>query len=206
MRIRVVSNLGRPGGNITGIGVAGGGLAAKRLQLLKEAVPTVSRVAVIQDQGIPGQALSEMQAAAPALQVEVVPIYIRTADDLDGALDAAVKARADALVQTAGFVTGTQTSARKISEFAIQHRWPTVNVAADLGGLLNYNAVLIDPWRRAATFVDRILRGENPGEIPVEGPTGSTFVINMCTAARLGLTIPQSVLTLTTSLVQCPSP
>jgi putative ABC transport system substrate-binding protein len=199
----LVMSLARPGGNVTGIGVAGAALASKRLQLLKEVAPRISRVAAIEDQIAPAYAVNEMLVAGRGLGVELVPIYIRNASDLDGALNAAVESRADALFHLAGFVTGTQTSAPRMAEFAIQHRWPTVGIAPSLGGLLAYNGTLVDPWKRAGALVDRILKGASPAEIPVEGPSGWALELNMCTAMKLGLTIPQSVLSQATKIVQC---
>jgi putative ABC transport system substrate-binding protein len=201
----VVPSLARPGGNITGIGIHGADIAAKQVELLKEAVPSLTRVAVIQEESRPRYELAAMENAAAPLGVVVLPIFISSVDQLDAALDAAVAARAEGLIHRAGFITGTQAGAAKIVEFAMRHRWPTVNIGANVGGLINYSGVLVDPWSRGATYVDRILKGANPGDLPVEGATGSTLVINMCTAARLALTIPQSVLARSNTLVQCPA-
>lgn len=199
----LVMSLARPGRNVTGIGVAGAALASKRLQLLKEIAPRISRVAAIEDQNARVYAVNEMLVAGRGLGVELVPIYIRNASDLGGALNTAVESRADALFHLAGFVTGTQTSAPRMAEFAIQHRWPTVGIAPNLGGLLAYNGTLVEPWKRAGALVDRILKGASPAEIPVEGPSGWALELNMCTAMKLGLTIPQSVLSQATKIVQC---
>jgi ABC-type uncharacterized transport system substrate-binding protein len=200
----IVASLARPGGNITGISSAVASIAAKRLQLLKETVPSISRVAVLRDAAEPPQALAEMQVAARSLRIEIVPVDLRTAADLDMGLAAAVTANADAVMYTptANFIVGTD-AARRIGEFALQQRWPSL-LAPAAGGLLNYAATLNDPWRRAAVYVDRILRGAWPGDLPVEGPAGSTFEINLCTAEKLGLTIPRSVLAQATAVLQCP--
>jgi putative ABC transport system substrate-binding protein len=199
----VVASLARPGGNVTGIGIANSAIHAKRMQLLKELAPKVARVAVIEDRGAVPHSVNQMRAAAPALAVEVLPIYIGSVNDLDTALNSAVEVRADALINLAGFVTGTQTSAPKIANFALQRGWPTIGIAAELGGLLNYNGVLVEPWKRAGVYVDRILKGADPAMMPVEGPTGSVLTLNMCVAEKLGLTVPPSILSAATSLIQC---
>jgi putative ABC transport system substrate-binding protein len=201
----VVTDLARPGGNLTGITNAGVEVSGKRLQLLKEAAPTVSRVAVVRDLGEPGPALSEMDKVAKPLGLEIFPANLRTASELESALDAAVAGRADALVQTSGLVVGNQGGVR-VAEFAIQKRWPTIAGGRGFvvgGGLLSYSVTLNEPWRRAAIFVDRILKGAWPGELPVEGPTGSTFEISACTAAKIGLTIPPSVLAQASEVLSC---
>jgi putative ABC transport system substrate-binding protein len=199
----IVASLARPDANLTGLSSAGAGIYAKRLELLKASAPSISRVAVIRDQAEPPQTWAEMQQAARSLGIELLPVNLRTAADLDPGLAAAVSARADALVytNTANFIVGTQAAGR-IAEFAIQNRWPAMLAPAS-GGLMNYAGVLVDPWRRAATYIDRILKGARPSDLPVEGPAGFTFVINMCTAAKLGLTIPQSVLAQATQVLQC---
>lgn len=201
----IVASLARPDGNLTGLSSAGAGIYAKRLELLKATAPGIGRVAVLRDQAEPPQAWSEMQQAAKSLGIEVLPANLRTADDLDPALAGAVSARADALIytNTANFIVGTAAGGR-IAEFAIQNRWPSMLDPAR-GGLLSYSGVLLDAWRKAATYVDRILKGAKPSDLPVEGPAGSTFVINMCTAAKLGLAIPQSVLAQATQVIQCPN-
>jgi putative ABC transport system substrate-binding protein len=201
----IVASLARPGGNLTGIRSPGSETAAKRLQLLKECAPNITRVAVIRDQAEPPQALAEMQQSARLLGLEVLPVNLRTADDLDGGLAAAVAARADALIHTptANFILGGQAAVR-IADFALRNRWPA-HIAPAIGGLMTYNASPTDPWRRIATYVDRIFKGANPGDLPVEGPSGSAFVINLCTAAKLGLSIPPAVLAQVTEVVQCSS-
>jgi putative ABC transport system substrate-binding protein len=144
----VVKSLARPGGNVTGIGISGSQLSAKRLQLLKELAPKTSRVAVIEDQAAVPHSMNALRDAAPNFGVEILPIYIRSVDDLDSALASAVAVGADALLHLAGFVTGTQTNGAKIADFAIAHGWPSVGVRADFGGLLNYDGVLVAPWTR----------------------------------------------------------
>lgn len=202
----VVTSLARPGGNLTGITSSGTEVFAKRLQLLKEGAPNITRVAIVRDQGEPGPALSEMEKVANALGLKVFAADLRIAEDLQPALDAAAAAGADALVQTAGLLVGNQGGVR-IAEFAIQKRWPSIAGGRGYvvgGGLMSYSATFPwDPWKRAAVFVDRILRGAKPGDLPIEGPTGSTFEISACTAAKLGLTFPPSVLATATETLAC---
>lgn len=203
LEVGVVKSLARPGGNVTGIGISSSELWAKRLQMLKELAPKISRVALIEDQTAVPHSVNALRAIAPSLGVEVVPIYIRSLDDLDSALRSAAESRADALIHLAGFVTGTASSAPKIAEFAVQHGWPTVGVRAEYGGLLNYDAVLVAPWERAGAYIDRILKGAKPADMPVEGPTGSILVINTCTADRIGLVIPPTMLSQATTVIPC---
>jgi len=184
----------------------GAGVASKRLQVLKETAPSVTRVAVLLDQGEPGQDLAEMQKASAALGVAVIPIYMRSLGDLDAALAQAVDARADALMMgaTTGFITGTTNGSERIAAFALERRWPTANANVTVGGLINYNRVFVEPFKRAAErYVVRILNGAAPGDLPFEGPTGVVFTLNMCTATKLGLTVPQSVLAQVTQVLQC---
>jgi putative ABC transport system substrate-binding protein len=199
----IVASLARPEGNLTGLSSARAGIYAKRLELLKAAAPSIARVAVIRDQAEPPQSWSEMQQAAKSLGIEVVPIDLRTADDLNPGLAAAVSARADALIytNTANFIVGTAAAGR-IAEFAVTNRWPAM-LDPSRGGLMSYSGVLVDAWRKAATYVDRLLKGAKPSDLPVDGPAGSTLVINACTAAKLGLTIPQSVMAQATDVIQC---
>jgi putative ABC transport system substrate-binding protein len=199
----VVKSLARPGGNVTGIGIATSVLWAKRLQLLKELAPKISRVAVIEDQAAVPHSVNTLKALAPGLGVEVVPIYIGSVTDLDAALQSAADSRANALIHLAGFVTGVAVNGPRIAEFATQRGWPTVGISAVNGGLLNYDGVLLAPWERAGAYVDQILRGAKPAEMPVEGPTGSTFVINTCTATKLGLVVPPTILSQVTTIVPC---
>jgi putative ABC transport system substrate-binding protein len=202
----LVKDLARPGGNLTGLTAGGPGIASKRLQLLKETAPHIGRVAVLQDQGEPGRDLVEMQKAASGLGVELIPIYLRSLGDVDTALVRAVEARSDALIQSAttGFITGTTNGSEIIAAFALERRWPTMGVAVAAGGLLGYNTVLLDAFKRAAErYVHRIFKGAAPGDLPFELGTGSLFALNMCTATKIGLTVPQSILTQVTEVVPC---
>lgn len=203
----LVTNLARPGGNLTGLTSADAGIAGKRLEVLKESVPRVSRVAVVRDEGEPPAPLVAMQKAAQSLGIEVIPANLRTADDLAAALASALAGRADALVQSAGLLVGNQGGLR-IAEFALENRWPSMSGGRPYvvgGGLMGYAAPLLDAWQRAAIYVDRILKGAWPGDLPVDGPKNTTFEVNLCTATLLGLTIPQAVLSRATEVIQCAS-
>jgi putative ABC transport system substrate-binding protein len=203
----LVASIAKPGGNVTGISSFVAATVAKRLQLLKEVAPRVVRVAVIEDKNALPTSVNELRSAAPALGMEVLPFYISGVGELDRALGDAVDARVDALVNLASFVTGTQTSGPKLAEFAIQHGWPNWGIATDAGGLMNYlTAPQVDPWRLAGEYVARILRGERPADMPVELSARSILTINLCTAQKLGLTVPQSMLTSADALIPCPRP
>lgn len=145
-----------------------------------------------------------MRVASQSLGIQVLPVDIRTPADLEPGLAAALGSGADALVHsnTALFVIGTQVTPWLV-EFALRNRWPS-SLDPAAGGLFSYTGVLRDPWRRAAIgYIDRILKGARPGDLPVEGPTGSRLVINMCTATKLGLDISPSVLTQANEVIQC---
>ncbi len=192
----LVVSLARPGGNTTGSSHFSAEISAKRLELLKEAIPRIRRVAALMNQA---NSLSEvdfkqMGLTARALGIEVRPAWVRQGDELDSTFSALVKARTDALVimEDAAFLA----QARRIADLAAKNRLPA---AASLdhqqtGNFLSYGANLTDLWRRAAIFVDKILKGAKPADLPVEQPTKFELVINLKTAKALGLTIPRSVL------------
>jgi len=192
-----VASLARPGGNITGLTVQTPDVAGKTLQLFKESVPSLARVAVLWDPDFPGvrQLLSEVEAAARALGVQLQPMEVRSPDEFDGAFAAVVRDRA-----RAAFIPGSPMHIRgrgRIAELAVKHRLPTMCMLrewVEAGCLIGYGASLTDQWRRAAYFVDRILKGAKPADLPVEQPTRFELVINLKTAKALGLTIPPSVL------------
>jgi putative tryptophan/tyrosine transport system substrate-binding protein len=193
----LVANLARPGGNVTGLSNQSADLAGKRLELLREVVPSLRRLAILANAGSPIGVLEmrEAQAAARTLGFEVATVEIRRAQDIAPAFDA-LKGRADAL-----YVCGdplVTTNRIRINTLALGARLPTMhgqgdNVAA--GGLMSYGANYPDLHRRAADYVDKILRGAKPGDIPVEQPTKFDLVINLTTAKVLGLTVPPSLLT-----------
>jgi len=200
-----VTSLARPGGNITGLTIQSPDLSAKTLQLLKEAVPNLSRVTVLWDPGFPGgrRWLSELEAAAPALVVQLQAVEVRSPGELDGAFAAATRNRAGAVLSVAGSI-GFLYRAR-IADLAVKRRLPTVGGLpeyAEAGWLMGFGARFIDQDRRAADFVDRILKGAKPADLPIEQPTKFYLAINLKTAKALGLSIPQPLLLRADQLIQ----
>ena len=192
----LVASLARPGGNVTGLATQQIDTADKRLELLREVVPRLRRLAIILDVGFP-EAVLEMggvQAAARTLGLEVAPLEIRRAEDIAPAFEA-LKGQADALyVVQSSLVNANRT---RILTLALGARLPTIFQARDYvqaGGLMSYGVNYPAQFRRAAELVDKILRGAKPGDIPVEQPTKFEFVINLTTAKALGLSIPESFL------------
>jgi len=194
----LVASLARPGGNVTGVTMdAGLEIVGKHLELLKEAVPTLSRVAVLSNPVIPLNAamLRETQAAAQALGVTLQVYDVRDPAEFTGAFAAMTKARAEALlVLTNSFI---YVHVRRIADLAAKSRLPAVypfREAVEAGGLMAYATNAPDMFRHAATYVDKILKGAKPGDLPVEQPTKLDLLINLKTAKALGLTIPPSLL------------
>ncbi len=190
----LVANVARPGGNITGLGVPTPENAGKRLQLLREAVPTVARIAVLSDESQPAD-LRGTEAAAQALGVQLQVWKVESGGELDRVFTAIARER------TAGIIIlGSTTlfaNRARIAQLAVRHRLPTSAWARELteaGCLMSYGANLHDVARRAAYFVDKILKGAKPGDLPIEQPTKFELVINLKTAKALGLTIPPSLL------------
>jgi len=193
----VVASLARPGGNITGLSSIVHEVSGKRLELIREVVPGVSRIAVLFIMNNAAEALQwkETEIAASSLRVQVQLLDVRKAGDFGRAFDAAIKQRAGALV--VGLDTLTQTNHRFIVDLAAKHRLPTIygtREFVDAGGLMGYGVSYPDLYRRAATYVDKILKGAKPADLPVEQPTKFDLVINLKTAKALGLTIPPSLL------------
>ncbi|MBI2996833.1 MAG: ABC transporter substrate-binding protein [Deltaproteobacteria bacterium] len=194
----IVGSLARPGGNITGLATLQRDLSGKRLELLKEVVPGMSRVGVLWDANAPGPviAFKEYEAAARILKAELQSLEVRGPNpDLEGAFQAAAKGRANALITIRNPVL--RRYPKRIAELAIKNRLPSMYEGSDYveaGGLMYYGANDAEMFRRAAIYVDRILKGAKPAELPVEQPTKFDLVINLKTAKALGLTIPQSVL------------
>jgi putative ABC transport system substrate-binding protein len=191
----LVANLARPGGNITGLAVPTPEMAGKRLQLLREVAPTVARIAVLSDPTVQDTDLRETEAAARALGVQLQVWKVRSGGELDRAFTAIARERAVGII----ILPGTTTFAYRahIAQLAVKHRLPTSAWTRDLteaGSLMSYGANQHDVARRAAYFVDKILKGAKPADLPVELPTKFELVINMKTAKALGLTIPPSVL------------
>src|SRR6266487_3801094 len=183
----LVTSLGRPGGNVTGVTTMLAEMSAKRLQLLKEVAPNVSRVAVLWNPAIPWHRalLKEVEAAAPALRLQPVVIAVRNRDDLGDAFSEMTKGRVDAV-----FVSHTMTPRARgqMIDLAAKRR---DYVAA--GGLMSYGLDFPEEFRHAAEYVDKILKGAKPGDLPVEQPTKFELVINLKTAKALGLAVPQSL-------------
>jgi putative ABC transport system substrate-binding protein len=199
----LVPSLARPGGNITGIASeghpeGGAGLTAKQLELLKEAVPTVSRVAMLFGQvGVPTSGAGERERAASVLGLTLRPFYVQRSEDFTAWVFPAITADTPAI--DALYVRGGVTfeARRQLADFALQHRLPlmgSVREHAEAGSLLAYGASQAAMWRRAATYVDKILKGTKPADLPVEQPTAFELVINLKTADALGLTIPPTLL------------
>ncbi len=195
VKIGLVASLARPGGNATGVTFILDELAAKRLQLLKEVAPGISRVAILWNPDHPDPDYHEVQRAARLLGVDLYSLEARGPDDLDRALQAAASARVDALFVVSSRLTVLHH--RKIVDFAVKSRLPLAGgwgAWAQAGGLLSYGPDVNAMVRRAATYVDKILKGAKPADLPVEQPTKFELVINLKTAKALGLTIPPSVL------------
>jgi putative ABC transport system substrate-binding protein len=193
----LVAGLARPGGNVTGTSLMAPDLGGKRLELLKELLPRVFRVAVLWNDANPYSALvfKATVSAARTLEVELQSLGIREPADIVGALEAAVAQQPDAMIAVEDPLTIDLR--KKIAEFAIGHRLPPVSglrVFADSGTLMTYGANLADIVRRSVVYVDKILKGAKPSDLPVEQPTKFELVINLKTAKSLGLTIPSLLL------------
>jgi putative tryptophan/tyrosine transport system substrate-binding protein len=193
----LVASLARPGGNITGLSLLAPELSGKRLELLKEAFPRVSRVAVLWDPDNQANMLSfkETEAVARALKVQLQSLAVQNSSDLEKAFSAITTRRADALIIIRSPLT--YNNLRGIVEFAAKNRLPAMypdREFVDPGGLMTYGPVGEDLFRRAATYVDKILKGTKPADLPVEQPMKFELVINMKTANQTGLTILPNVL------------
>ena len=193
----IVQSLARPGGNITGMTSITPVLAAKRLELLKEIVPNLSRVAVLWTPKSPASiyAWKVIQRPAQQLGLRLHSTELRRPDDLAKAFDDAVRVGAGALISTSGVFT--HFGRKRISGLVTKSRLPAIFTnagAVKAGGLMSYNRDTTDLYRRAATYVDKILKGAKPGELPVEQPTRFLLVVNLKTAKALGITFPPSIL------------
>ena len=204
----LVTSLARPGGNVTGLSVLAPELVGKHLEQLTQAVPGVSRVAVLWQPGGLGErtekdVLKEAEVAARALGVRLQFVEARGPADIDRAFSDMTKARVGALtVLTSSMLFGEQ---RRLVDLAAKHRLPAVypwREGVDAGGLMAYGPDLQDLSRRAATYVDKILQGAKPGDLPVEQPTKFELLINLKTAKALGLTIPPSLLGRADEIIQ----
>jgi ABC-type uncharacterized transport system substrate-binding protein len=193
-----VASLARPGGNVTGLSTLAPEISGKRLELLKEIIPRLSRVAILGTSSQPGNAqqFKESELAAQAFGVKLQYLDVLSPKDIEPAFRESSKARADAVVM---MVAGAVAAAHRtqISELAVKSRLPTMypqNTYVEAGGLMSYGVSFPDLDRRAATYVDKILKGRKPAELPVEQPKKFEFVINLKAAKQIGLTIPPNVL------------
>jgi putative tryptophan/tyrosine transport system substrate-binding protein len=193
----LVSSLAHPGGNITGNTILGPDVAGKRLQLLKEIMPSLSRVAFLwnpDNASHPAQ-LAELKIAVQTLGMTLLPVAVRSSDELDSAFAAMMSERADAFLMTADPLH--QVSIVRIIDFLISNRLPGMFLSREIvvaGGFMSYGASVPDLFRRGALYVHKILQGTKPAELPVEQPTKFELVVNMKTAKAIGLTIPESFL------------
>jgi len=192
-----ITSFGHPGGNITGLSLMMTETNVKGLELLKEAVPRISRIAVIWDPATPSHepGLKAIAVAGPLLRLGVQSVPVRSASEFEGAFSAMVRERANGVLvlSTPLFIAG----AKRLAELALNHKLPSLfgpknHVVA--GGLMSYSPDRADLWRRGAIYVDKILKGAKPSDLPVQQPTRFELVINLKTAKALGLTIPQSML------------
>ena len=194
----LVTSLARPGGNVTGLSILTPEMVPKALEILKEAAPSVSRVAVWLDPTNPGDtsADKQMDAAAKMLGVRLERVDVRTAGHLDAAFAVAVRQREEALVVYP--LPIPRLDVQRIAEFAIKNRLPTIAILLPQnvreGLLMSYGPNQAEPYRRAGHYIDKILKGAKPGDLPVEQPSNFDLVINLKAAKALGLTIPPSLL------------
>jgi len=201
----LVANFARPGGNVTGLTSISAELGGKRLELLKEVVPKASRVAVLYNPADRSNVLvlKELQESAPALGLTLQPLEVRGPGEFEGAFVAMSRKRAHALFGAAGILTTEHRKA--IVDLAAKSRIPAMwgeRQFVEAGGLMSYAVNFYDQVRRAATYVDKILKGVKPGDLPVEQPTKFELVVNLKTAKALGLTIPQSILLRADHIIQ----
>ena len=192
-----VASLARPGGNITGVGAGNPELYGKRLELLKEAVPRLSRAAYLRNPDNPASRLTgkEIHAAAGVLALQIQILEVRNVNDLDGAFQAARRAQAGGLIVAQ--TPPINSDLKRVVNLAAKSRLPAIYADknwTDAGGLMSYSTNTVDVYRRAAGYVDKILKGAKPADLPVEQPTKFEFVINLKTAKQIGLTIPPNVL------------
>jgi ABC-type uncharacterized transport system substrate-binding protein len=192
----LVSSLARPGGNITGLSLMAPDLNGKRLELLKEAFPKVRRVAFLWGSGGArgNLTLTEMEAAAKALRIKLLSLEVRSLDDFESAFARAKREGAQALITTVSPLFNDQQ--RQVLDFSAKNRLPAMYPASEFveaGGLMSYGPNYTDSWRRAAGYVDKILKGAKPADLSVEQPTKFELIINLKAAKQIGVTIPQRV-------------
>ena len=201
-----VASLARPGGNVTGLSNIAPELSGKRVELLKEAVPKLSRVAFLWNPDLRGAVLkyNQTEAAARSLGLQLQSVEATRPEDLDHAFSAITERRAQALIVTS-INPVTFANRERIVRFALRNRPPSMYANrdyVDAGGLMSYGPHFADSYRRAATYVDKILRGAKPADLPVEQPTRFELVVNLKTAKALGITFPPSVLIRADQVIQ----
>lgn len=200
-----VASLSRPGGNLSGVSYMTFELVGKRIELLREVLPGVSRVAILANPLHPGESreLSSSQAAARQLGIALQYLPVRSGKDVEAAFEAMTRERAEAITAFPDALIMLQRKA--IADYSMRRRIPAVSGWADFardGNLMTYGPNLSDSWRRVASYVDKILKGAKPSDLPVEQPTKFELVINMKTARAIGVTVPQSVLLRADELIQ----
>jgi ABC-type uncharacterized transport system substrate-binding protein len=208
VRDGLVASLARPGGNITGLTFLGPELVPKRLTLLKQALPTVSRVAALWHPRAYGERtmsdmMNEAEAAARSMGVDLRLVAVQGADEFERAFSTIDGERADALIVFPSPMLFVER--RRIVELAAKHRLPSMAMGrefVELGGLMSYGASIADLNRRSATYIDKILKGAKPGDLPVEQPTKFELLVNLKTARELGLTIPREFLLLADEVIE----
>jgi putative ABC transport system substrate-binding protein len=200
-----IASLAHPGGNITGLTLAATDQSTKRLQLIQQIAPDTVRVAVIWNNKASGHRfqMKELEPAAPSLGIMLQSLPVPGADDIDAALRSAEQASAQALfVMEDPMIQSNRT---RIAEFALRKHWPSIGEfrpIVDAGGLMSYGPNNIDLWRRAASYVDKIFKGANPGDLPVEQPIKFELVINLKTARAIGVTVPTILLATADDLIE----
>ena len=201
----LVKSLARPGGNITGMSDSHAASVTKRLELMKEAVPTLSTVGVLwnRDSATNSAQLKDLERSAPAIGVKIVSLPVSNPAEIDGALAKLKTERGRALLLLGDFVLTTNMA--RIAKYAIEHRMPaayTTRSWADAGGFMAYGANFEDLYRRAASHVDKILKGTKPGDLPIEQPTKFDLVINQRTAKAIGVAVPRALLLRADSIIE----
>jgi putative ABC transport system substrate-binding protein len=202
----LVESLARPGGNVTGITNLATELGGKRLELLKEAVPRLARVAVLYDSVLPASVRDvkeDLPAAAGALRLTVQPWEVRDADGFEKVFAALSRERPDGLYVLGGALI--RANGKQIAGFGLKSRLPSTCFLRETvvaGGLMHYGADVVDSYRRVAYFVDRILKGTKPADLPVEQPTKFELMINLKTAKQIGVTIPPDLLARATKIIR----
>lgn len=198
-----VRSLGRPGGNITGLFLDLPGLTGKWLELLREVVPRVRRIALLWDPTTGPSQLAAIQAVAKGLGIELQVLEVPASDNLQGALETMLRGGARALAMLSSPLV--RATSQQIAEFTLQNKMPAISpfrAFADFGGLMSYGPEFEDFFRRSAGYADKILKGASPANLPIEQPKNFEFVINLKSAKTLGLTVPQSLLLRADEVIQ----